>query len=104
MESGTPPRDTAWAMSQESIALVRQTFGAWNEGGPEAAKQFYAEDIEWHDFPGLPDRRGGASTGPKAASTFPARSHRYGRSRMAGFSVCGCSRRGRKPSKPPGCG
>jgi ketosteroid isomerase-like protein len=44
-------------MSQESIALVRQTFGAWNEGGPEAAKQFYAEDIEWHDFPGLPDRR-----------------------------------------------
>jgi ketosteroid isomerase-like protein len=44
-------------MSQESVALVRQTFDAWNEGGPEAAKQFYAEDIEWHDFLGLPDRR-----------------------------------------------
>jgi ketosteroid isomerase-like protein len=44
-------------MWQESVALVRQTFDAWNEGGPEAAKQFYAEDIEWHDFLGLPDRR-----------------------------------------------
>ena len=44
-------------MSQENVALVRQTFDAWNERGPEAAKQFYADDIEWHDFPGLPDRR-----------------------------------------------
>jgi hypothetical protein len=44
-------------MSQENVALVRQSFDAWNEGGPEAAKQFWAEDFEWHDFPGLPDRR-----------------------------------------------
>jgi ketosteroid isomerase-like protein len=44
-------------MSQESVALVRQAFDAWNEGGPESAKQFWAEDFEWHDFPGLPDRR-----------------------------------------------
>jgi ketosteroid isomerase-like protein len=44
-------------MSQESVALVRQSFDAWNEGGPESAKQFWAEDFEWHDFPGLPDRR-----------------------------------------------
>jgi ketosteroid isomerase-like protein len=57
MERGTPSRDTAWAMSQENVALVRQSFDAWNEGGPEAAKQFWAEDFEWHDFPGLPDRR-----------------------------------------------
>jgi len=131
-------------MSQENVALVRQSFDAWNEGGPEPAKQFWAEDFEWHDFPGLPDRRvvrgrdavvahltdqlsllGELKTtivevrvrgetvlprteltihGAKAALTFPARSRRYGRSLMAGFSVCGCSRRGRKPSKPPGCG
>ena len=44
-------------MSQESLALVRQSFDAWNEGGPESAKQFWAADFEWHDFPGLPDRR-----------------------------------------------
>jgi ketosteroid isomerase-like protein len=41
-------------MSQENIALVRQSFDAWNEGGPQSAKQFWAE---WHDFPGLHDRR-----------------------------------------------
>jgi hypothetical protein len=29
-------------MSQENVALVRQSFDAWNEGGPEAAKQFWA--------------------------------------------------------------
>jgi ketosteroid isomerase-like protein len=44
-------------MSEESVALVRQSFDAWNKGGPESAKQFWAEDFEWHDFPGLPDRR-----------------------------------------------
>jgi hypothetical protein len=41
-------------VSQENIALVRQSFDAWNGGGPESAEQFWAE---WHDFPGLPDRR-----------------------------------------------
>jgi ketosteroid isomerase-like protein len=44
-------------MSEENVALVRQSFDAWNEGGPESAKQFWGEDFEWHDFPGLPDRR-----------------------------------------------
>jgi ketosteroid isomerase-like protein len=57
MESSGPGRDTAWAMSEENVALVRQSFDAWNEGGPESAKQFWAEDFEWHDFPDLPDRR-----------------------------------------------
>ena len=41
-------------MSEENVALVRQSFDAWNEGGPESAKQFWAEDFEWHDFQAFP--------------------------------------------------
>ena len=26
MESGTPPRDTAWAMSEENVEIVRRAF------------------------------------------------------------------------------
>jgi ketosteroid isomerase-like protein len=44
-------------MSQENAELVRRAYEAWNEGGPEAAKQFWAEDVEFQDPPTLPDAR-----------------------------------------------
>jgi ketosteroid isomerase-like protein len=43
-------------MSEENVELVRRAYEAWNEGGAEAAKQFWAEDIEFHDPPD-PDSR-----------------------------------------------
>jgi ketosteroid isomerase-like protein len=44
-------------MSEESVELARRAAEAWNEGGPESAKQFWAEDYEWHDPTNLPDPR-----------------------------------------------
>ena len=44
-------------MSQENVEVVRRAIEAWNEGGPESAKRFWAEDFEWHDPPTLPDPR-----------------------------------------------
>src|SRR4029453_399957 len=32
MESGTPPRDTAWAMSEENVELGKDAFNRWNAG------------------------------------------------------------------------
>ena len=42
-------------MSQENVEIVRRGYEAWNEGGSELAKEFWAEDIEFHDPPNLPD-------------------------------------------------
>ena len=36
MENGTLSRDTAWAMSEDNVELVRQAYEAWNRG-----------DLEW---------------------------------------------------------
>jgi ketosteroid isomerase-like protein len=44
-------------MSGENVEIARRTLDAWNEGGPEAAKRFWAEDFEFHDAPNLPDSR-----------------------------------------------
>jgi ketosteroid isomerase-like protein len=44
-------------MSQENVELARKAIAAWNRGGPEAAKQFSAEDCEYHDPPTLPDAK-----------------------------------------------
>ena len=32
MESSTLPRDTAWAMSEENVEVVRSIFAAWDRG------------------------------------------------------------------------
>ncbi len=37
-------------MSEENVEIVRRAFEAWNEGGPEAVKQFMAEEFELHDI------------------------------------------------------
>jgi len=42
-------------MSENNVEVARRTNKAWNEGGLESVKQFYAEDAEWHDPPNLPD-------------------------------------------------
>jgi ketosteroid isomerase-like protein len=44
-------------MSRENVPLVRRAYEAWNEGGSESAKEFWAEDLEFHDPPSLPDPR-----------------------------------------------
>jgi ketosteroid isomerase-like protein len=44
-------------MSQENVELVRRAYEAWNEGGSESAKRFWAKDVEYHDPPNLPDSR-----------------------------------------------
>ena len=44
-------------MPQENVELVRRAYEAWNEGGSELAKEFWAEDLEFHDPPNLPDPR-----------------------------------------------
>ena len=41
-------------MSQENVEIVRRGYEAWNEGGSELAKEFWAEDIEFHDPANLP--------------------------------------------------
>ncbi len=44
-------------MSQENVEVVRRAIEAWNDGGPQSAKRFWAEDFEWNDPPNLPDPR-----------------------------------------------
>jgi ketosteroid isomerase-like protein len=44
-------------MSRENVELVRRAYEAWNEGGSESAKEFWAEDLAFHDPPNLPDAR-----------------------------------------------
>ena len=42
-------------MSQEKVELVRRYYSAWNEGGIDAARAFWSDEIEWHDAPDMPD-------------------------------------------------
>jgi ketosteroid isomerase-like protein len=44
-------------MSQENVEIVRRAFEAWNQGGADSAKRFWAEDYEFHDPPNFPDPR-----------------------------------------------
>ena len=44
-------------MSEENVELIRRAYEAWNEGGAEATKEFWTEDVELHDPPTLPDSR-----------------------------------------------
>jgi ketosteroid isomerase-like protein len=36
MESGAPPRDTAWAMSEENLEIVRSSYEAFDRGDIDA--------------------------------------------------------------------
>ena len=47
MESSTPRRDTAWAMSEENVELTRRVFDAWNRGDYEAWIELFDRDCEF---------------------------------------------------------
>src|SRR5215216_557599 len=72
MESGSPPRDTAWEMSQENVELIRRYYRAWNGGGLDAVRAFWSDDFQWHDAPGMPD--GGVYRGSDAVAAALPRS------------------------------
>jgi ketosteroid isomerase-like protein len=43
-------------MSQENVKIVRSLYETWNaEGVAGVAERFWAERIEWHDDPSIPD-------------------------------------------------
>ena len=46
-ESSTRPRDTAWAMSEENVEVMRDTLETFNRDGVEAALRYFDTDIEW---------------------------------------------------------
>jgi ketosteroid isomerase-like protein len=39
----------------ENVEIVRHAFEVFNRDGPEAVTAFLDPEIEWHDFPALPD-------------------------------------------------
>jgi len=51
MESSTPPRDTAWAMSEENVEILGRLFDAWNSGDFDAMSAPFDPEVEFN--PGL---------------------------------------------------
>ena len=37
------------------MEIVRAYYSAWNAGGLDAAREFWSDDLEWHDAPEMPD-------------------------------------------------
>ena len=48
MESGTPSRDTAWAMSEENAEIALAAVDAWNRGDHEAWLALWDEEAEFY--------------------------------------------------------
>jgi steroid delta-isomerase-like uncharacterized protein len=42
-------------VSQENVELVRRWYSAWNSGDTDAVIAAFAEDVEWHGHPRLPE-------------------------------------------------
>jgi ketosteroid isomerase-like protein len=49
-----PPRDTAWAMSEENVELARKAIDALNRGDLDAWLAFLSPDVVWEALPGVP--------------------------------------------------
>ncbi len=47
MESGTPRRDTAWAVSEENVEIVHRVFEAFNARDRTAALSMCDPEIEY---------------------------------------------------------
>ena len=51
MESSTPPRDTAWAMSQENVEIVRRYLGGLEDASleqiPAWVARFWDPEVVW---------------------------------------------------------
>ena len=45
MESSGPPRDTAWAMSEENVAVVQAFVDTWNAGDMDAVRELLDPDV-----------------------------------------------------------
>ena len=45
MESSTPSRDTAWAMSEENVEVVRAAAQAWNADDMDAFRELHDPDV-----------------------------------------------------------
>jgi uncharacterized protein len=59
MESGTPPGDTAWAMSEENVVLLRAVYAEWAKGNFRAGRELLDPEIELHPlFPGAASYHG----------------------------------------------
>jgi ketosteroid isomerase-like protein len=54
MESDTPSRDTAWAMSQESVERVGQAYQLYKET-QQPDYELLHRDVAWHTARDLPD-------------------------------------------------
>ena len=52
MESGTPSRDTAWAMPEENVEIVRSIYEAFNRRDWDAAFRDLAPDVKYTLPPG----------------------------------------------------
>ena len=44
-KAATPPRDTAWAMSEENVEVIRAVFEAWNAGDMDAVRETHDPDV-----------------------------------------------------------
>ena len=51
-------RDTAWAMSQESVQIVIEAFTAFNRGDLDTWSEYFADDIDYRAVEGAPDDHG----------------------------------------------
>ena len=58
MESGTPWRDTAWAMSEENVKTARDAAEAFNHGDLDTWFGYLADDIDYRAVEGAPDDHG----------------------------------------------
>ena len=50
------PRDTAWAMSEENVEFVRETWRIFGEQGIDGVLDYFSEDCTSEDTPQTPDR------------------------------------------------
>ncbi|MGZ5355652.1 MAG: nuclear transport factor 2 family protein [Solirubrobacterales bacterium] len=57
MESATPQRDTAWAMSQNNVELALRTLDAFNGRDVDAFIASLSPDVVWEENPELPGLR-----------------------------------------------
>jgi ketosteroid isomerase-like protein len=76
MESSTPPRDTAWAMSEENVELTHRVIEGWNQSGAEGVVGLLSPEwvghpfAEWPSDPIYRGRRGFAKLGGEWTDTF----------------------------------
>jgi ketosteroid isomerase-like protein len=55
-------------MSEENVEVARRMYGAWNDGGPVAAGDYYHPNLEWHEASQVPDA--GVARGREAVLAY----------------------------------